>query len=206
MSEEKATEVAANVAPDTFTFNTVLKAWKNSREGIESAKRAEAILRIMIKYDLTNDDLSDIGPDRISFATVMETYICNYVDEPGEALNGFRRVMDLIKDSRSTKEFQEILSHYFGVVIGNMEEYGLNDPTKVAELIFHDRWVYILRKLLDFIFEPLFCFVLYWKRITFYIVTVLTTRWSSGDRGSSEMLPMALDSAVFVLFVMMLSN
>ena len=182
MSEEKATEVAANVAPDTFTFNTVLKAWKNSREGIESAKRAEAILRIMIKYDLTNDDLSDIGPDRISFATVMETYICNYVDEPGEALNGFRRVMDLIKDSRSTKEFQEILSHYFGVVIGNMEEYGLNDPTKVAELIFHDRWVYILRKLLDFIFEPLFCFVLYWKRITFYIVTVLTTRWSSGDR------------------------
>jgi len=138
MSEEKATDVAANVAPDTFTFNTVLKAWKNSREGIESAKRAEAILRIMIKYDLTNDGRSDIGPDRISFATVMETYICNYVDEPGEALNGFRRVMDLIKDSRSTKEFQEILSHCFGVVIGNMEEYGLNDPTKVAELIFHD--------------------------------------------------------------------
>ena len=43
-----------------------------------------------------------------------------------------------MKESIFIKKFQEILSHCFGVIIGNMEEYGLNDPTKFSELIFHD--------------------------------------------------------------------
>jgi len=66
----------ADISPCTTSFNTVLKAWKNtatvSGGGMESAKRAEGILKLMIK--LHAEGHTGIKPDPISFTSLVHAY------------------------------------------------------------------------------------------------------------------------------------
>lgn len=61
------------INPDTRSFNIVLKAWKNSGGGIESAHRAKDILSLMMK--LFSEGHIGVQPDNISFKTVMFAYL-----------------------------------------------------------------------------------------------------------------------------------
>ncbi|KAL9190214.1 hypothetical protein ACHAXT_007425 [Thalassiosira profunda] len=70
---------------DATSFNTVLKAWSNSGGGINAAKRAETVLRMMIKY----------VPDAVGFATVIRAYA--KVD-PEDASTGVENTMSLLDE------------------------------------------------------------------------------------------------------------
>ncbi len=91
------------ISPNTLSFNIVLKAWKNSGGGIESAQRAEEILRLMVK--LYNDGHDNLQPDHVSFQTVLHAY-GNRVGDVGdggrilamEILDSMEGVLDLMMD------------------------------------------------------------------------------------------------------------
>ena len=61
------------IVPDTRSFNTVLKAWLHSGEcAFESAVRAEQLLRLMAKLQISGHDY--VRPDAISFATCLQAF------------------------------------------------------------------------------------------------------------------------------------
>jgi pentatricopeptide repeat protein len=89
------------INPNTMSFNIVLKAWKNSGGGIESAKRAEDILRLMIK--LYSDGHHDVRPDMISFQTVIHAY-AKHADDgrlSADFLDQLEGVLDALLDGES---------------------------------------------------------------------------------------------------------
>ncbi|KAL3796824.1 hypothetical protein ACHAW5_002510 [Stephanodiscus triporus] len=78
---------------DATSFNTVLKAWGKSGGGMNAAKRAESVLRTMMR--LRDEGHDDVGPDPISFSTVMGAYSRVDAEDLAEAVD---RAMALLDD------------------------------------------------------------------------------------------------------------
>ncbi len=80
------------VRVDVRSFNTVLKAWGNSGGGMNAARRADLVLRKMMK--LCDDGHDDIRPDAISYTTVMGAYLRVDHDDHAKALDRVMKLLD----------------------------------------------------------------------------------------------------------------
>ena len=94
---ELSKDVDNNVQMDSTSFNIVLKAWSNSDTGIDGAKRAQTVLRMMMK--LYSHGHMNVKPNAISFSTVFGAYSKVNSEDASTAVDNVMSILDELEGS-----------------------------------------------------------------------------------------------------------
>ena len=121
-----------DIQMNTTSFNTVLKAWRNSETGIDGAQRAESILRMMMK--LYSHGHENVRPDTKSYSTVFSSYSKVNPEDASTAVENVMNILDELEGSFWSSDTN--INSCYNAAANVIVKSGVDDAVKrVQELV-----------------------------------------------------------------------